>query len=114
MLVQRCPPCLLVKGTTASHWEKINVPNVSPSEQYYLCVLVERKQMLPEQREAPSLPLQFNTIRFMHTTHSLFAEWKSVSHIVCQEQFITLLCAVSIDCQGSHIQKRNQHQVFTQ
>lgn len=51
MLVQHCPPCLLVKGTSALHWKRLMcsryllVNNIA-SSQNSQCVLTEGKQML--------------------------------------------------------------------
>lgn len=42
------------------------------------------------------------------TQYRLFAEWKSTRHIVCQELFIKLFCAVCIDCQCPHIQNKKK------
>lgn len=74
MLVQHCPPCLLVKGTSALHWKRLMcvrylpVNKITPLENLQ-CVLTEEKQMLWEKREAFLLPCRFNsTGRFMHTT----------------------------------------------
>lgn len=73
VLVQLCPACLPVKGTAALHWKRLMctrylaVNNITSLENL-LCEPKERKQMLWEQREAPQLPLQFNSAgRFMHT-----------------------------------------------
>lgn len=119
MLTQHCPPCLLVRGTAALHWIRLMcsrylpVNNITSSENSQ-CVFTDGKQILREQTKLPCY-LSISALQEdLCTQYCLFAEWKSTRHIVRQEQFIKLVCAVRIDCQCPHAQKNESAEIFTQ
>lgn len=70
-LAQRCPACILVKGTSAElrrRWmcvRYLRVNNITASERWRH-VLTGGKQMEPEQREAAWLPLQLSSTGRTH------------------------------------------------
>lgn len=112
MLVQRCPPCLLVKGTDASHWIRLMcaryllVNNITSLENSQ-CVLTERKTNAVRAKGKLPCYLSNSTAQEdLCTQYCLFAEWESARHIVCQVQFIKLFCAVYIDCQCPHTREK--------
>lgn len=113
MLVQHCPPCLLVKGTAALHWKRlmcaryhlVNITSLENSQ----CVLTEGKQMLWEQREAPLLPLQFNsTGRFMHTIQFVCRVGEHEAYCMSRAIYQTLLCSLYWLSMSAHSKKSQQ------
>lgn len=119
MLVQCCPPCLLVRGTTALHWIRLMcsrylpVNNITSSENLQ-CVFTEGKQILWEQSEAPLLPLHFNTPgRFMHTI--LFVCWveERKEYYTSRAIYQTRLCSLYWLSVSTH-SKNESAKMFTQ
>lgn len=118
MLVQHCPPCLPVKGTTALQWKRLMcsryllVNNITSSETRNACSQKENK-CCESKGKLPCYLSNSTVQEDLCTQYCLFAEWKSTRHIVCQEQFIKLFCAVCIDCQCPHTQKRASRGIHT-
>lgn len=118
MLVQLCHLCLLVKGTTALQWKRLMcsrylpVNNITSSETSSACSQKENK-CCESKGKLPRYLFNSTLQEDLCTQYCLFAEWKSMRHIVYQKQFIKFFCAVCIDCQCPQTKKRASRDIHT-
>lgn len=99
--------CLAWKRLMCTRYLLVN--NITSSENSQ-CVLTEGKQMLWEQREAPLLPLQFNsTGRFMHTILFVCRVEEREAYCMSRAIYQTLLCSLYWLSMSTHSESRQRY-----
>lgn len=98
--------------------DKINVREVSPSKQHYIlgkltmCAHRKENKCCESKREAPSLPLQFNSAgRFMHTILFVCRVGEREAYCMSSAIYQTLLCSLywlSMSTRSERKKKRSQ------
>lgn len=128
MLVHRCPPCLLVKGTTAVQRKRLmcsgHLPlnKITSLQTYNVCTLKPNKYCETEGK-LPCCLSNSPAQEDLCIQYCLFAEPKHTRHIVCKEQFIkTLLQSLywlsvftrSKECQWGYSRGKIQESVWNE
>ena len=104
--------------------DKINVREVSPSKQHYIlgkltmCAHRKENKCCESKREAPSLPLQFNSAgRFMHTILFVCRVGEREAYCMSSAIYQTLLCSLywlSMSTRSERKKKKEPAEIFTQ